>query len=58
MTKTKTAKRDKGYGMRRRQSLAARHDHHKVKVHTCPRCNPGGWHPDDVSMPTTKVDTG
>jgi hypothetical protein len=55
--KTKTAKRDRGYGLRKRQSLTARHDHHTVKVQMCPRCNPTGWAPEDVAMPQA-VDTG
>jgi hypothetical protein len=39
--KTEIAKRDRGYGKRRRTSLVSRHDRHTVKVHSCARCYPG-----------------
>ena len=41
MARTQQDKRDKGYGKRRRQSLASRHEKHTVKVHSCPLCYPG-----------------
>jgi hypothetical protein len=35
-----TTPRDRGYGRRKRQSLASRHPMHERRVYACPRCSP------------------